>query len=410
MEENRIILKRLGNAVEAIHDLPSGHVGPELIKVNAPPPRVSEAAMARCRNGDEVSVDKDAYQRNLVEMVREHGTHAVCLPKIRKKVGFVPIGDAIGQSEPSGEDFDAGSEKSHDTACVDSDSSDGDYVSSFLMEVTKNSRPLRVRSRAAPFYQELAPGWRARARDLAPPFARDALHDHFDKAMATDPIHGMEASLRSGMPGNTQIPSADARRSPRKSPRTANKHLENAKRTADRSRPERIGDESCPGGSNDSCDTSREDTESEGSERDDPRSVGDESEGFGPDEAPRTPRRMHQTRSSVRAGSPDTPRRQRILASTHTSANDQCHQRRCGNTQVATYQLGTGSDSEREWSDSEFFPRFKPDGCSGGGISEDRHPSQAKVKGSLYRWAVNVVSDVTDRSKTRFKKSFTLEY
>ena len=35
-------------------------------------------------------------------------------------------------------------------------------------------KKLNSRSRAAPFYNELAPGWRARAKFLAPPFSRNA--------------------------------------------------------------------------------------------------------------------------------------------------------------------------------------------------------------------------------------------
>ena len=60
-------------------------------------------------------------------------------------------------------------------SCNDSEDSCGesemeaDYLANLVTPKKLNSH-----SRAAPFYSEFAPGWRARAKLLAPPFSRNA--------------------------------------------------------------------------------------------------------------------------------------------------------------------------------------------------------------------------------------------
>ena len=58
LDANEFILKRLGKAIEPLHDLVSGHVGLELVKKHIEPPVVAPSTFDLCRSGDEVSVDK----------------------------------------------------------------------------------------------------------------------------------------------------------------------------------------------------------------------------------------------------------------------------------------------------------------------------------------------------------------
>ena len=65
MEKNEIVFRRMENSKEPIHDLPSGHVGPELVKENEAPPSVKESTMLLSGEGEEVVVDHADFQSKL---------------------------------------------------------------------------------------------------------------------------------------------------------------------------------------------------------------------------------------------------------------------------------------------------------------------------------------------------------
>ena len=89
MEENRLVFRRLKDATEPIHDLPSGHVGPELVKEDEEPPCVKDQTMQLCENGDEVAVDSDEFQKKHHPVNFTKTAHATFIPKIKR--GFSKV-------------------------------------------------------------------------------------------------------------------------------------------------------------------------------------------------------------------------------------------------------------------------------------------------------------------------------
>ena len=60
LDSNLLVLRRLGDAKEILHDLKSGHVAVQLIKSGVNPPQISQATMDACIDGAEVAVDEVA--------------------------------------------------------------------------------------------------------------------------------------------------------------------------------------------------------------------------------------------------------------------------------------------------------------------------------------------------------------
>ena len=162
LDANELILKRLNSVVEPIYDLVTGHVGVELVKHGVNPPVVKPSSMDVCTNGEEVTVDDDNCRKALANYTPDHGTHVVDLPEFSERtLSFANDSDI----EHEHLDPDPDTEIESDPEDLNTD---------FLIGML-GSRPLNTRTRAAPFYSELAPGWRARARDLVPSYARNAI-------------------------------------------------------------------------------------------------------------------------------------------------------------------------------------------------------------------------------------------
>ena len=165
LDDNELRLKRLNGAVEPLYDLVTGHVGVELVKENAPVPTVQASTFQLCSDGEEVMVDNDQLRKQLSNVtVLDNRTHVVNMhiPLGNKSVSF---GEPPRLDDNSSADGDVSEYSSNDVE---------DISSEFLIGLTNKAKPVTTRTRAAPFYNELAPGWRARARFLAPPRVGDA--------------------------------------------------------------------------------------------------------------------------------------------------------------------------------------------------------------------------------------------
>ena len=54
LDSNVMTLKRIGNVIEPLYDLVTGHVGVEIVKPNVDPPKVSQEAWDMCKNAREM--------------------------------------------------------------------------------------------------------------------------------------------------------------------------------------------------------------------------------------------------------------------------------------------------------------------------------------------------------------------
>ena len=169
LDSNTLLLKRLNNAIEPLYDLVTGHVGIEIVKPNVEPPKVSLEAMELCKDGEEVTVDDAKYRRLLPVFEVRHDVHVVDLPETRH----------ISFEEQPTETSTCNPETQTD---IEKGFSEDEHQSEYLTKLlTKDRSSLNPRMRAAPFFQELAPGWRARARNIVPSYKRHA------RAMDTTP-------------------------------------------------------------------------------------------------------------------------------------------------------------------------------------------------------------------------------
>ena len=272
-----------------------------------------------------------------------------------------------------------------------SDSSDSDGLTSeFLIGMLQSdTKPLHTRSRAAPFFQELAPGWRARARDLAPPYARRNASRHpLTKDMADDDVSQL------GFVDDTHEP-----RGPRRRGRSLTRsdkedvHLDDDESPTRGSSTQRTGTFAGKSRSGNRDDFEGTPPDSASNDDDDARSPGEDPERSGETFSTRTERGNSRERTS-RAGSSDTRKTDcadsgRCCLTTH---GGECSDAKC-------FQLDTGSDSEYEAESGWPQPgplRQRLGDERGSGEAE----TSKEVKPSLFRWAVNVVNGATDRSKT----------
>ena len=97
-----------------------------------------------------------------------------------------------------------------DASSEDWSEAEADYLTNLV-----TPEKLNARSRAAPFYNELAPGWRARARFLAPPFTSRHANLHRgqmgeSKAMAEGDLPGMDDSSDEDQSGRSTNRSDEA--------------------------------------------------------------------------------------------------------------------------------------------------------------------------------------------------------
>ncbi len=190
LDDNELEFKRFGNQRETLYDLPSGHVAIELIKQDVKPPEISAETMELCKQGEEVAANDPEIRKRLANIPHyDNRTHVVQLPSYGTPT--VTFDLTADDSESELADCESASETGNETGT--------EYeISEFLTDLTKNTLKHHTRTRAAPFFNELSPGWRARAIDLAPPYRRNADCDdspmEFTKGFVDVDVDTMEES------------------------------------------------------------------------------------------------------------------------------------------------------------------------------------------------------------------------
>ena len=224
---------------EPLHDLESGHVAIELTKKGQQPPQVPQEVMDICVAGDEVTLANPTLRAELTGLNRSNGIHSVSWQDMREQ-------ETVNETEDS--------------------SVSSDELS--VAEVMKaDALPDRNRMRAAPFYNELMPGWRARARELAPPYRkRDAVLGPRERPadVPTLDSDGMESVQDKGAAGgSTYAPHGMQLRRRRQGP----VHLANAKGRARGAGKNGIGNDSSAGRERVSDDAARTSSSEQGNEQ-----------------------------------------------------------------------------------------------------------------------------------------------
>ena len=132
--------------MEPLHDLRSGHVAISFLKEGETSPQVPSEALDICAKGQEVTLADEALRKKLRDVKPSFGIHTIA---------WEPTADVLdGGSDSMPGLADSGSEY----LIEDSSESDG-------QQVCQVRNPKARRSRAAPFHNELLPGWRARAKE-----------------------------------------------------------------------------------------------------------------------------------------------------------------------------------------------------------------------------------------------------
>jgi len=371
LDDNELTMKRLNHSVEPIYDLTTGHVGVELVKVGANPPEVQQSTMDLCAAGDEVTVDDMVLRKQLSNLPLAHGTHVVgAYTNPTKCVEFDLTHDDTDNEHEEMFDF--------------SDISDDDHLTSEFLTHVANNQKLNPRSRAAPFFDELAPGWRARARDLAPPYARNALESLHKADMAEGDVSGMGTDCVEDDVGgifNRKRKTWKTRRQEIRVP------VDDEQSRTDGEGPQGVGDDSGDAGEGDSYLTAGKASESEGCHGDAVRSSGKSSQGSGQHAESRTSAGMfaqgHQSPGSMHKAQDDCVDQGRCSNSHdigNTSSSGQCG---LGNDRGINCQAASGSLKESQG-----------DCTKGLGLVCDQPQS------GLFKWAKNVVSGLGNRSKT----------
>ena len=194
LDDNQLVLKRFctntSEGIEPLYDLMSGHIAVELVPQGQQPPKISEDTLDLASSGHEVMVNDPELREKMNDCaVNDNNTHVTTVIPIFSKptVHFdltkddsevEPVlkgaaGDSHSESEPDFPLVDSSSDSEHGGYTDWSDTEDDIEADYFTSLVTP--KKLNARSRAAPFYNELAPGWRARGELFAPYFSRNAI-------------------------------------------------------------------------------------------------------------------------------------------------------------------------------------------------------------------------------------------
>ena len=144
------MFRKVAQKTEPLYDLDTGHVAIELIKPGQQPLEVDSEAFQICKDGQEVTMGKSHLREKLGQYSQSHGVHDVTWSGKTQPKSIEHAEDPALETE-----LDA----SYDLTSDDDDEAG-------IMETTVQ----RSRMRAASFYRELTPGWRARAKDLSPPY------------------------------------------------------------------------------------------------------------------------------------------------------------------------------------------------------------------------------------------------
>ena len=148
LDDNQVTFKRFPEKLEPLRDLPSGHTAIKIIKPEITSvPDLDKAAYDICQKGEEVTVNDEKIRATLKPCETSHGVHTVGWDEANDS-------DSMPQMEESSENGRAGEPSETETE------SESD-VDNYLQQVAQ-----RARMRAAPFYKDGLPGWRARAKSI----------------------------------------------------------------------------------------------------------------------------------------------------------------------------------------------------------------------------------------------------
>ena len=146
-------------------------------------PEVSAETLDICADGEEVMLENIAYRKALNPVARGHGVHMVDLTPV-KQVSLSPAVEVHSS--------DANADADDEFTSSDEDA----HTHQYLLDLAMRKGNVTPRARAAPFLDELAPGWRARARDLAPPYKqrrRNAFDGQDPMATVEDDVPELES-------------------------------------------------------------------------------------------------------------------------------------------------------------------------------------------------------------------------
>ena len=388
LDNNNLVLNRLNQQPEPLHDLDTGHVGIELIKPTTKPPKVSDSTWELVASGEEVTVEREDFREKLAAPHKEHGTHVVVIPELSdRKVDFASESEEVPELYASAE-----SESHVDDTQTESDSDAEDMYSEYYASLTSFPTSMTNRTRAAPLYNELAPGWRARARsELVPSYLRYAVGKDLPQQPGSFDFKGMADDSDAHMEHVRE--SDTARRNRDGAGKVAGKAGKDGEvdLVDGQSRTDRGGTEGAAG-----YDSSSGTAEGDGEHSEDEDQ-----------ESQRSPKRGRKPFTSAAQGSVEdaSGRHEERVDRSPDSFPRQSSSRRFGDSHsrpsgefenTEFFSLDTGSDSEYECGGGP----IRLDECSGRGSSDQARP----LGRPLWKWAVNLVKGASDRSQTLVNK------
>ena len=391
LDENKCNFKRIGNQIEQLHDLPSGHTAIELLKLpKETAPKVSASTWAICAKGEEVTLEDPKLRANMKIFHVNVSTYAVDyeIPK--------------GQEASKIEKLDRYGRPAIEPQYRCEDISSGDEEE--LCRVFKTLRSeRRGKTRAAPFFQEIVPGWRARARLIFAPNPSAVTQHH---AIPEDAVGGRQAATPSedSVSGMEQVrgrskgrcPQSRKRRPKDESPKRVKFDLEDEK-----VRSGGVGSS----GARAFCGSSRRET-SLGAERVDQKQerLGECQRGSSGQVSRSGHHEATPIAGSDRIEEPPSPRASNVGKSEvddkRRSRQPSVDEGSCRGDECKRFEIHHNSEGEAEveaeawWSDSL-------DGRLGdGGVTRGRCPEELNPFSKALKWATHYVMDVTGRSKT----------
>ena len=184
LDVNELTLKGFPQpCIEPLYDLVSGHVAVEITKKDCQPPALDAEAFGLCEASEEVTVVDPLLRDKLADVKTfDNKTHVVQIPSM-PTVSFDMTADDT-ESERELPPLEQGTETE-----PEQDTDDDDNATEFLTKLCDGDRPIHARTRAAPMFNELAPGWRARAVDLVPSYLRRNAEGFPDDMDSAKPCH-----------------------------------------------------------------------------------------------------------------------------------------------------------------------------------------------------------------------------
>ena len=362
----------LGGAEVKLMDMPTGHVAAPIFGSDfqlhaAKTPQPTESAFDMCEKGAEVAVCDLELEKKLEPVVFSVCVHAVGLDMADTSDSNRSEG-SLGSDR--GESLKQLMAKGESDCTSGSDGSDRDNGIHVTYDSMEDVRLLQRKSRmrAAPFFKECTPGWRARARGLVSPRTRLARGVDIDSDSLYD-VPGAYFERQSGerdcVPSMApcSTPCAVGRCAKRSGSTTCcgrpslQLNLAYEQGRARRGRPPRVGDELRGSKSEDGATSARADSPSSLGSRGGTESSVSGTSGLGSDE---------EGGPASRVPEPRHPRRRHLDAPEDDSGDT----RRCRRKGASHFTIDSGSDADDggSWSEAEeqFFPSSFPCGNSAG--------------------------------------------